>query len=135
MKNISLILTCLILTSCYTSKQCREKFCSKDTVQVQFKIHDTVIVDSSHIDTVFNSITDTITIENDRLVIRYIKVKDSVYLSGTAKADTIIRELVVYRDVFLDCPQPTLWELLQTYWYLLLISFLIGLFCFVMIRK
>lgn len=135
MRNIILILTCLFLASCYTSKQCREKFCSKDTVQVQFNIHDTVIVDSSHVDTVFNSITDTITIQNDRLVIRYIKVKDSVYLSGTAKADTIIRELVVYRDVILDCPQPTLWELLQTYWYLLLISFLIGLFCFVWIKR
>ena len=135
MKNIILILTCLFLTSCYTSKQCREKFCSKDTVQVQFNIHDTVIVDSSHVDTVFNAITDTITIENDRLVIRYTKVKDSVYLSGTAKVDTIIRELVVYRDVILDCPQPTLWELLQAYWYLLLISFLLGLFCFVWIKR
>ena len=125
----------LLLSSCYTAKQCREKFCSKDTVQVQFNIHDTIVIDRSHVDTVFNSITDTITIENDRLVIRYIKVKDSVYLSGTAKADTIIRELVVYRDVILDCPQPTLWELLETYWYLLLISFLLGLFCFVWIKQ
>ena len=122
MKNISLILTCLFLTSCYSARQCREKFCSKDTVQVQFNIHDTIVIDSSHVDTVFNSITDTITIENDRLVIRYIKVKDSVYLSGTAKADTIIRELVVYRDMFINSPKPTLIELKTVSTWLLSIT-------------
>lgn len=63
-------------------------------------IRDTVIIAEIRTDTIFNSKPgDTVTIEKDRLQIKYVKLPgDSVWLEGKCLTDT------VYRVVNVPCP-------------------------------
>jgi hypothetical protein len=87
MKNIVIILALLMLNSCYTRKRAIEKFCKSDSVSVT--IHDTIRTETLRVDSVFSVNLDTILLTKDRLSIRYIKVRDSIYLSGNCLGDTL----------------------------------------------
>ena len=52
-------------------------------------IHDTIRTETLRVDSVFSVNLDTILLTKDRLSIRYIKVRDSIYLSGECLGDTI----------------------------------------------
>jgi hypothetical protein len=82
------------------------KYCSKDTIMVTATVHDTVILQRLYVDSVFSVKTDSIVLTKDRLVIRYQKVRDSIYLSGECQGDTIYRILEVPVKVPCNCPPP-----------------------------
>ena len=125
-KYIKLILVFSILSSCYTRKGC-EQFCKTDSVRVV--IHDTIITDSIHTDTVFKADIDTVVLTKENLTIKYIKVKDKIYLSGTVKPDTIYRTKTVYYTVK-EPIKSTFSKVLDLKWWIVL-AFLIGFFlCF-----
>jgi hypothetical protein len=88
MKNIIILLALLLSQSCYTKRKAIEKFCKSDSVVVT--IHDTIRTETLRVDTAFYYDVDTILLTNDRLSIRYIKVRDSIYLSGECLGDSII---------------------------------------------
>ncbi len=81
MKNIYTILALTLIVSCYTKKNCVEKFCSKDTLVVT--LHDTIRTETIKHDTAFVYKGDTITITKDRLQIKYYRVNDTTYIEGT----------------------------------------------------
>ena len=87
MKNIIILLALLLSQSCYTRKKAIEKFCKSDSVSVT--IRDTIRTETILSDTVFSASIDTLILTKDRLSIRYIKVRDSIYLSGECKGDTL----------------------------------------------
>jgi hypothetical protein len=87
MKYFIILFALLISQSCYTKKKAIEKFCKSDSVTVT--IHDTIRTETLRVDSVFSAKLDTILLTNDRLSIRYIKVHDSIYLSGQCLGDTI----------------------------------------------
>jgi hypothetical protein len=87
MRIIVIILALLLSQSCYTRKRAIEKFCKSDSVSVT--IRDTIRTETLRVDSVFSVNLDTILLTKDRLIIRYIKVRDSIYLSGECKGDTI----------------------------------------------
>jgi len=88
MRFIIILLALLLSQSCYTKKQSIRKFCKSDSVVVT--IHDTIRTETLRVDTAFYYDVDTILLTNDRLSIRYIKVRDSIYLSGECLGDSII---------------------------------------------
>ena len=87
MRIIIIILALLLSQSCYTKRKAIEKFCKSDSVSVT--IHDTIRTETLRVDSVFSVNLDTILLTKDRLSIRYIKVRDSIYLSGQCIGDTI----------------------------------------------
>lgn len=120
MKNIGLIILALLITSCYTKNQAIEKFCSQDTIITTITIHDTIIVDSIRVDTVFSEVVDSIYLVKDKLEIRYVKKYGKVYLEGKYKGDTIFYEKKVLIEV--PCNTPKLvWykQLAADYWWIL----------------
>ena len=58
-------------------------------------VRDTVTTDSIRVDTTFSIDADTIIIEKDRLIIRYIRTGDQVSITGEVKADTIYLTKIV----------------------------------------
>lgn len=114
-KTILLILAICLLASCYTRKQAIRRFCSATQKDTTIVIHDSVFVPEIKTDTVFTAKSDTVTLVKDRLVIRYIKLRDSVYLSGKYIGDTIIRVDTIKVTVPFSCPDntPTKW---QVFW-------------------
>jgi hypothetical protein len=87
MRIIIILLALLLSQSCYTKRKAIEKFCKSDSVTVT--IHDTIRTETLRVDSVFSVNLDTILLTKDRLSIRYIKVRDSIYLSGECKGDTL----------------------------------------------
>ena len=77
----------MLLSSCYSKRKAIEKFCKSDSVSVT--IRDTIRTETLRVDSVFSVNLDTILLTKDRLSIRYIKLRDSIYLSGECKGDTI----------------------------------------------
>lgn len=123
------ILYCLIC-SCYTKNQAIEKFCSQDTASVVVTIHDTIIVDSIQVNTVFNDTIDSVYITKDKLEIVYVKKFGKVYIQGKCKGDTIYYEKKVLIEVPIDCPKLVWYKQLGAdYWYILplLILFYFGI--------
>jgi hypothetical protein len=116
------ILYCLIC-SCYTKHRAIEKFCNQDTANVTITIHDTILIDSIQVDTVFNDNVDSVYITKDRLEIRYIKKFGKVYIQGKCKGDTIYYEKKVLIEVPVDCPKQSWFDqmILEAKWWLLLI--------------
>jgi len=113
------ILYCLIC-SCYTKQQAIEKFCSQDAASVMVTIHDTIIVDSVQVDTVFNDTIDSVYITKDKLEIVYVKKFGKVYIEGKCKGDTIYYEKKVLVEVPVDCPKLVWYKQLGAdYWYIL----------------
>lgn len=88
---LAIALLISIVSGCYTKKTAIEKFCKQDKADTTIVIHDTIVMDSTRIDTVFSTIIDSVFIQQGKLSIRYIKVRDSIYLSGKYDSDTIVR--------------------------------------------
>lgn len=82
-----LLILSILFTSCYTKRKAIEKFCSTDSVSVI--VHDTIRTETITKDTVFSTFLDTVLITKDKLSIRYIKYRDSVYINGSCEGDTI----------------------------------------------
>lgn len=110
----------LVISSCYTKNQAINKFCNKDTIQITTTIHDTIIIDSSQVDTIFSENIDSIYITKDKIEIRYIKKYGKIYLEGKCKGDTIFYT----KEVFIKAPVLTkklVWykQLGADYWFIL----------------
>jgi len=64
-------------------------------------VHDTTIIETTQKDTVFKDTTffkllrDTIVINNDRLTIRQYHSRDSIFIEGECKGDTLYKEIPV----------------------------------------
>jgi hypothetical protein len=113
------ILYCLIC-SCYTKQQAIEKFCNKDTASVIVTIHDTIIVDSIQVDTVFNDTVDSIFITKNKIQIKYIKIGNKIEIVGKCKGDTIYYEKKVLIEIPVNCPKLSWYKQLGAdYWYIL----------------
>lgn len=128
MRIIYTLITLLIFSSCYTKKRAIEKFCAQDSLKLSVLIHDTITIDSSRVDTVFNSEIDTMVIENERVIVRYVRLNDgTISLAGTAKADTIYR--TIYRNISVPttCPKQLEWyeQLVRKWWFWVLIVLII----------
>lgn len=65
------------------------------TIENKVTITDTLYLTNTQIDSVFSSSVDSIFISNDSIQIKYIKVKDKIYLSGKTVFKPIIRERIV----------------------------------------
>jgi hypothetical protein len=130
-----LLFALLLLSSCYTKNQAIEKFCNKDTIQVSTVIHDTIIIDSIQVDTVFNQDVDSVYLVKDKIEIRYIKKYGKIYLEGKCKSDTVFYT----KEVFINAPVLTkklLWykQLAADYWFIIPL-FLLQILLFFFIRK
>jgi len=115
-----LLFAVLLLSSCYTKNQAIEKFCNKDTIQVSIIIHDTIIIDSIQVDTVFNESIDSVYLVKDKIEIRYIKKYGKIYLEGKCLGDTVYYT----KEVFINAPVLTkklVWykQLAADYWFIL----------------
>ena len=109
MKYLILFLVSIFLIACSPQKRLARlvkkhpELLHHDTI---VKI-DTVTITTMRVDhdtTFLEKGTDTVTIQKDNLTVRYIRVRDSIYLSGTC--DTI-KETVI-REVKVDCPKAVL---------------------------
>ena len=116
----------IFFTSCYTKKQAINKFCHQDSVKVELRVIDTVVVKEVKADTVFSIEIDSIVLVQDRLEIRYRKIRDSIYLEGKCKADTFIKEIPVNISVPCNCP-----PIPELPWYLVARNWLIYLFAII----
>jgi len=127
MKNITIIATLLLLSSCYTKNQALKKFCKQDTTQFVFIIHDTIIIDSVQVDSVFSDKVDSVYITNDRIEIQYVKKYGKIYLQGKCKGDTIYREKIVTIKVPSTCIKPSKFEqfILDSKWWVLFVIILL----------
>jgi hypothetical protein len=120
---LMLIITLLWLTSCTPqirasnklkranklieqAKQLDPTVSTSDTILIPYE----VIVGSVRIDTMFRDIGDTVTLENDRILVRYVSdtVTNDVFIEAECKADTIrvqvpcVQEILIQKQSFLD---------------------------------
>jgi len=60
-------------------------------------VHDTLVMAAIVADTSIplTRLTDTVVIARDKLEIKLVKIRDTIHVTGTCKADTIVRELRV----------------------------------------
>lgn len=116
MKAIIAILTAVIyclICSCYTKNQAINKFCKQDTISTFVTIHDTIRTETIQADTTFADSNDTVILERDKMVIRYIHKDRKVYLYGECKGDTfyITKTVSVKIPALVPKPAaPTFWE-------------------------
>ena len=88
----------LVLTSCseafyiHRLEKMDSKIFKRDTITVR----DTIIIPKHTIETSFlehySDTTKTIIVQDNRLRIQYVRVRDSIFLSGECKTDTIMTE-------------------------------------------
>lgn len=114
------ILAFLMLTSCYTKNQAINKFCHQDSAKVELRIIDTIVVYEIKADTIFSIELDSIILVQDRLEIKYKKIRDSIFLEGKCLADTFIKEIPIKVAVPCNCP-----PIPEREWYLKVIDYLI----------
>ena len=125
---ILIALALLIMCSCSSQKRLNrllqkhpELSATKDTV-----IRDTILISNTQIDTVFKESKGdtTVIISNDSIVIKYIKIKDKIYLSGKTTYKPVIRE----RRITVKSPVITK-TVMKDYWYhkLLIYWFILSL--------
>jgi len=122
------------LTSCANAKRCA-KFCSpQDTV---ITIHDTVRTETIRTDTVFSAILDTVVLTKDKLTVRYIKVRDSIYLSGECVGDTVY--ITKQIPIRFTTPKLTLWQTIKgntNIQWIIIAAFIAGfILCVLIMRK
>lgn len=110
----------IFFSSCYTKKQAITKFCHQDSARIELRIIDTVVVKEIKADTIFSIEVDSIILVQDRLEIRYKKIRDSIYLEGKCKADTFIKEIPVNVSVPCNCPPAP-----EKTWYWIVFDWLI----------
>jgi hypothetical protein len=131
MKNILAILTAVIyclLCSCYTKNQAIKKFCNQDTLNIETTIHDTIIVISIKVDTLFSDKIDSVYFVKDKIEVRYIKRNGLVKIETKYVGDTIFYTKTVYQKV--PCTtQKLVWykQYAADYWYILPVLLLIFL--------
>ncbi len=101
--NFHIILCILLLVSSFTacSPQRRlqrlvahhPELLAADTLLV----HDTIVMAGIVADTSIplTRLTDTVVISRDKLEIKLVKIRDTIHVTGTCKADTIVREVRV----------------------------------------
>jgi hypothetical protein len=83
-------------------------------------IHDTIIVDSIQVDTVFNDTVDSIFITKNKIQIKYIKIGNKIEIAGKYLGDTIYYEKKVLIKIPVDCPKLSWYKQLGAdYWYIL----------------
>lgn len=133
---IASILVALILFVVLSSCTCESRLSSvrkkcpellkKDTL----KIRDTFFTKEVHRDTVFkfNYSSDTITLKQDNLLIKYFyNTKDStVYIKGQCDTVRIIREYHVPYDKIVY--KETFWSFLKQYWYVFVFVIMLLIF-------
>jgi len=97
------IIILLLLSSCSPQKRLNRlvkkhpELINVDTLSV----HDTIHTETITADTVFKDTTflrllrDTITVVNDRLTIKQYYYRDSIFIQGECKGDTLVREIRV----------------------------------------
>jgi hypothetical protein len=118
----------LLLSSCYTKNQAIKKFCNQDTLNIETTIHDTIIVSSIKVDTLFSDKIDSVYFVKDKIEVRYIKRNGLVKIETKYVGDTIFYTKTVYQKV--PCNTPKLvWykQYASDYWYILPILLLIFL--------
>lgn len=130
-----LIIILIFCTSCVSKKKCIEKYCSQDTVRTEVIVHDTIITESVSKDTVFSTSVDTVILTKDKLTIKYIKYRDSVYLSGHYDTDTIIRVDTVQVALPVNCPKPSTWDHTKAIWWLILLALVSGMALMSYVKK
>ena len=91
MKTIILLLAIVLFSSCYTKNQAIKKFCIQDTAVTFVTVHDTIIIDSSSVDTVFNDNIDSIFVIKNKIQIKYIKIGGKIELAGKYLGDTFYK--------------------------------------------
>jgi hypothetical protein len=108
-----LFILSILLSSCYTKKRAIEKFCHQDTASIIINHIDTLVIEQHTIDSVFSDRIDSILISDTKIEIRYRKIKDSIYIEGKCKGDTIYKQIKIPIKVPCNCPppiEPTFWE-------------------------
>lgn len=135
MKKLLLVQICLIslVSSClYTKNAAINKFCKADSIPYSIVVHDTFVVQSIKVDTMFNASIDTFTIIKDRLEIRYKKVGEKIFIQGECKGDTIYKTKLVQVKIPIVKPKNKWW--VEYYWmpYLILLVLVIR---YVIIKK
>jgi|688.fasta_scaffold327188_2 hypothetical protein len=96
----------IFFTSCYTKKRAIEKFCHQDTASIVINHIDTLVIEQHTIDSVFSDRVDSIIISDTKIEIRYRKIKDSIYIEGKCKGDTIYKQIKIPIKVPCNCPPP-----------------------------
>jgi hypothetical protein len=95
------------------------------TVEKRVTVHDTTYIETVKADTVFNTTHDTVVLEKEKLKVKYIRVKDSVYLSGQCEGDTIYKTISVPVYHTIKCPELTSFEMVyKVRWFIYFIFFL-----------
>lgn len=115
---ITFALLSLLMTGCYTKKQAIEKFCRTDTASIIVTHVDTLVTPTIQADTVFSIKLDSIILVQDRLEIRYRKIRDSIFIEGKCKGDTIINTITLPVKIPVKCPpchEPDIWDKLLLY--------------------
>lgn len=100
----------------YTKQQAIKKFCTTDTITTFVTTHDTIRTETIQADTTFADTNDTVIMERDKMVIRYIHKDRKVYLQGTCKGDTIYLTKTIPVKTAVLLPQPpelTFWQKLK----------------------
>jgi hypothetical protein len=111
-----IIISSLLLSSCYTKKQAINKFCKQDTINTFVTLHDTIRTETIQIDTAFSDRVDSIVVQHDKMVIKYIHKNGKIYLDGKYKGDTIYINKEVRVAVPVTIPKCEIpWY--QKYWY------------------
>ena len=105
------------------------------TVEKNVTVNDTTYTETIKADTTFNAIKDTVILEKEKLTIKYIRVRDSVYLSGQCAGDTIYKTISVPVYHTIKCPELTRIEMAYKLRWFILFVFFLGLITSTLIRK
>jgi hypothetical protein len=105
------------------------------TVEKNVTVNDTTYTETIKADTTFNAIKDTVILEKEKLTIKYIRVRDSVYLSGQCEGDTIYKTISVPVYHTIKCPELTSFEMVYKVRWFILFVFFLGLITSTLIRK
>lgn len=120
MKKVYLLQICLItlFSSCLYNKQAAiKKFCKQDTISTFVTIHDTIRTETIQTDTAFSDRVDSVLVEHDKVVIKYIHKNGIVYLEGKCKGDTFYVEKKVLVQVPVTTPKCPELHWYEKYWY------------------
>ncbi len=132
MSKYIIFVLCIMILACSPQKKLRRLIkkhpeLKNEVVTVEVVRHDTVIVAPITADSVFSADLDTVYIEKDNLRIRYIRVRDSIYLEGKYLGDTIPRiDTVVVEVPIVVSREPTIWEEVRG-WLWLMILIVLGI--------
>lgn len=111
MKYLIILLSLFIITSCNPEKRLHRIAQKYDLIKVDtLVVRDSVFIPSIEADTalIWSQLTDTITIERERLKIKILRSHDTLKVFGECKGDTIIRivkvpyEKIVISETFAD---------------------------------